>query len=878
MEHNNNKAGSVPPAIGNSHPEEENPAGGVGNQASPPRMATGRRNDGRRNGGAEEAPEQPIGPFARRGLTRTPPATRSLSAPGMDPAHPPADKPRNYNSSEEDDEEQSGRKHGKRKPTSPAYTTSDDLKKPKSLAATTGKTSKLSEIERKSLSQLDKICTMFARVNIEDPRYKNVMIDIKSLVKEAKAWTEVVIPVIKTALHDLKTHAIDNLEAMLTSSETIISMTRCQEEDRTRLEQCKETILSRDTEIKELKTKLAEIAADNKKLHEGELIADLTAKLKQATQELEVLREASNPPGSESPPAEQQRVAELEEKLRKAMEEVQILRENPEQRKTRLERERILATREKILRVNNGEDDALSLLDEEWPKGAYLRTRIVNKGIVQTSIPKVVLLTEEEKEGEREILQKLGMSFPAVNKYIEEGGPKLGAGQIAIIKTQDSVALMSEETDDGDHTEEPPPPRTLVIGKTKGHSLEELFLMTTKLFRIIQTTVTALEERGEESCKIMYTFPTGVELTKARKIVEVAHAKANCVGELFARDRKQRSCKDKTALINNQEEERRRPRKKRDNAATNGRTSTLVIENKEGCLYSDKVKALQEKVNPGDIGGVVIQTTTKAKDSEDIVLVVKETQAGGREALMNKIRDAAAMKVVAKTRPIRANLIIRNVDPSASRDKAEAELRKLLRREKHIDLEVDEPRLNYAGSLNIAVRADPKSTETLLTAGRVNLGWGRCTIHEAAKPVLCNGCLKPGHIAANCSEKRHQEERLCFNCGKTGHLAKACENTRCCPLCKKEDHGMRSMACEVYRRYTAELRTSRATARRGGQVAAEASLKERQHMEEGGFTYVASGVKPSQKEAAASRAEEEEALMITQNDPEAQVDTTNQPE
>lgn len=856
MDGKNKNAGFVPPA-GASHPQEESPAEEVGNQASSPRMATGSTE------GALEVSGAQLNPFARRGLLRTPPAPRSLSAPDTDRTQ--REDLSSLKMSREDEhgttneglEKEDGQRCGdKRKPTSPAGVTLEEKKQKTATSLTREVTEqKASELEVKITQQLDRVVDMFAHVDIDAHKFRNVMVEIKALIKEAKAWTEVSVPSIKTAFHGMKLLATENVDSLSHKTELLIQTSKMSERKLLNtLEKYAMTIEAKNSEVEKLKAKLATAEDENRKLREASVTSHLQA--------------------SDLPQDGQARITELEEKLRMATEKLLLLQESPDQRKARLEKENILATREAILCASNGDGDITGLLDREWPKGAYLNTKIVKKGLVQTSVPKVVLLSVQEEDSERETLQKLGTAFPAVLRYAKEGGPKLKTGQIVIIKAQDSVALMSTEPDDGDHIEEPSRPRTLVIGKTNGHSSEEVFAMTAKLFGIARDA-TAAHEGNEEGRTIMYTFPTGLALTKARKIVEVAHAKEGCIGEVFARDKKQRSSKDE-ALQDDNREEQRQPRKKGNGSANSTRTSTLVIENKGGDLYSDKVKALQEKVNPGEVGGVVVQATSKAKDSEDIVIVVKETQEGGREALMNKIRDAVAMNVVARDRPIRANLIIYDVDTNVTKEKVDAELRKLLGGGRNTDLEVDEPRTNHAGKRCIAIRADHKSSEKLLKIGRVNLGWGPCAIRETVKPRLCNDCLKPGHIAKNCPEKKRQGERLCFNCGKAGHTAKTCKNTRCCPLCKQTEHGVGSMACEVYRLYTTELRSNRAAARKEGQVGAASASKERKLMESGGFTYVTSGAKPLQIEVPVLEHEEEDGMQVTENDPEAQADTTNQ--
>ena len=116
-------------------------------------------------------------------------------------------------------------------------------------------------------------------------------------------------------------------------------------------------------------------------------------------------------------------------------------------------------------------------------------------------------------------------------------------------------------------------------------------------------------------------------------------------------------------------------------------------------------------------------------------------------------------------------------------------------------------RLNTSNTRRIAfVEVSHEQADSLLSKGRITIGWSRCRVTELLTPVRCYKCQKYGHISKNCTEKDMAD--MCLNCCREGHKAKECENPKKCYQCGTDGHAIGTMHCPVYRDLIKHMRRS----------------------------------------------------------------------
>lgn len=178
---------------------------------------------------------------------------------------------------------------------------------------------------------------MLSPINIEDPKYKNVNTDVKSVIKSVKTWTEATAPLMEEFLDSMRREALCSREEIF---ELKHQLEKSKEDYRRVSEFLSKTLTTTKVQPEVLSKQLSDAKAVIKELQDKGLTGgDGDSNL----QLVAALR------------------AELEEKI----EEIRSLRETPEEKKNRLIKEKIYATREKILLAQSNDEQIQSLLDEE---------------------------------------------------------------------------------------------------------------------------------------------------------------------------------------------------------------------------------------------------------------------------------------------------------------------------------------------------------------------------------------------------------------------------------------------------------------------------------------------------------------------------------
>lgn len=66
-----------------------------------------------------------------------------------------------------------------------------------------------------------------------------------------------------------------------------------------------------------------------------------------------------------------------------------------------------------------------------------------------------------------------------------------------------------------------------------------------------------------------------------------------------------------------------------------------------------------------------------------------------------------------------------------------------------------------------------EAAEKCLQAGKLKVGWAKCSTRSFTEREGCYRCGKQGHGVAACRLK--ENERACYKCGQVGHIAKECD-------------------------------------------------------------------------------------------------------
>ena len=101
---------------------------------------------------------------------------------------------------------------------------------------------------------------------------------------------------------------------------------------------------------------------------------------------------------------------------------------------------------------------------------------------------------------------------------------------------------------------------------------------------------------------------------------------------------------------------------------------------------------------------------------------------------------------------------------------------------------------------NVIVEAGEKVRKSLLSEGKLYVGFLSLRVREFENVRQCYGCGSFGHVLKNCSVG----ERLCHNCGMAGHKAEGCRNPVSCRNCTlrglEANHGVNSLKCPILSR------------------------------------------------------------------------------
>lgn len=228
------------------------------------------------------------------------------------------------------------------------------------------------------------------------------------------------------------------------------------------------------------------------------------------------------------------------------------------------------------------------------------------------------------------------------------------------------------------------------------------------------------------------------------------------------------------------------------------RNERVTIKVTENLTYAEALRKIKSNIDLTKIG-VEVDKIRKTKTGELLVLIKKGSGKSQQfqKTLAAELGDEARVRVVSQN----CTIEIRDLDEATE----EEEVLKALRRatgSEPADFKVRAIRASYSGTKMAVVTTTTQKADTLVRAGKIEIGWVKCRVRERVEVVRCYRCMGFGHRSGLCEGP--DRTNLCRVCGKEGHKGKDCTEAPHCPSCedakkKETDHIAGSTKCAVFK-------------------------------------------------------------------------------
>lgn len=406
-----------------------------------------------------------------------------------------------------------------------------------------------------------------------------------------------------------------------------------------------------------------------------------------------------------------------------------------------------------------------NVLETEWPNRAFRYTKVTRKNVLSASGDIMVLI--DPAEGSMDWLKnQLIATHPTLEATLNEpASGKLVKLVTGVTMTIDDVRQESQKN------------KTTWVGLIP--QAESVLLTEFVKKKLIEV----LTDKRQK--KITISATNIMEATKFRKLIEVELSK-----QVSSHRAAVEICAPLAFL----------PRK-----PVGWHTEKIVIGQGENddVSYADLVKQLRANVNPAKIG-VDIRRVSKLPSGK-LQLTVRETTAGGRDALVSEIKEKANAQVEIRTNKVQ--VMITDLDSETTCKEISNALVELLGVDED-QMKISEIRTGRNGGRWASATLEKRLAATLIERGRLQVGWSACRVKEMLRPLSCLRCLEFGHATREC-KSTEKIERKCFKCNEVGHEARSCTKDAFCGSCKSPGHRRDSTACPKYREILQAMRAKK---------------------------------------------------------------------
>jgi len=189
----------------------------------------------------------------------------------------------------------------------------------------------------------------------------------------------------------------------------------------------------------------------------------------------------------------------------------------------------------------------------------------------------------------------------------------------------------------------------------------------------------------------------------------------------------------------------------------------LTITPKDNTITSSETrKQLKSKINPINIKVGINRVQNISKGGLLIECETKEEIDRLSQELKTNLAVNMDIKIPEKKKP---KVIIYNLSNDDQKEEIEEAIHNYLATTTGMTTQ-DEVRFKFftkaksANLRNAVIEVSPNARKTLLSSGKVNIGWSRCIVADFISVTRCFKCLGFGHIAKYCS----QTQQKCSNC------------------------------------------------------------------------------------------------------------------